>query len=62
MRAEVASRQGEEDRHRMATTLLEEWSPAQDDLMKRLVAMAPPSNEGTRERVPPASAGGRRNR
>jgi len=59
MRSTDAKRQAEEDRHRMSTTLLEEWSEAQDDLMARLVAM---DFEREEDRTIPTSAGGRRKR
>lgn len=57
MRQDDARTLAEEDRHRMLTTLMEEWSPSEGDLVARLVAM---DFEREENRTIPTTAGGRR--
>lgn len=59
MRQEDAKSLARDDRHRMLTTLMEEWSPSEEDLMARLVAM---DLEEEGDRTIPTTAGGRRTR
>jgi len=62
MRQTDARVHADEDRHRMLTTLLEEWSPSEGDLMALLVAMEGETRDPGREkiRITPTTAGGRR--